>query len=71
VKNHIDLKRELLYFKVVDKAKEIYQELGDKAALSDIKSTHKLLHEEYLPDMDPKSNEKPRRFRSDQIGPVI
>lgn len=61
MKNHIDLKQELIYLKILDKAKEIYLKLGESAALSYIKSNHRLLSKVYHPDLNPKNKEKAKK----------
>lgn len=48
-----DLENELIYLGLLDKAREIYAELGDRAALSYIKSSHRLLSKVYHPDLNP------------------
>lgn len=58
MENRIDLKSELIYLGLFDKAKEIYFELGEKAALSYIQSSHRLLSKVYHPDLNPKNKEK-------------
>lgn len=61
MKNRIDLKQELIYLGLFDKAREIYLELGENAALSYIKSSHRLLSKVYHPDLNPKNKEKANR----------
>jgi CheY-like chemotaxis protein len=53
VKRQIDLEKELLYLGLLDKAKEIYSELGDRAVLSYIRSSYRLLSKVYHPDLNP------------------
>jgi len=53
-----DLKNELIYLGLMNKTMEIYSELGDRAALSYIKSSHRLLSKVYHPDLNPKNAEK-------------
>ncbi len=43
---------------LLDKAREIYSELGDRAALSYIKSSYRLLSKVYHPDLNPKNIDK-------------
>jgi CheY-like chemotaxis protein len=42
----------------MDKASEIYEELGEEAALSYIKNSHRLLSKVYHPDLNPLNGEK-------------
>jgi CheY-like chemotaxis protein len=58
LKNRIDLEKELIFLGLLDKAREIHAELGDKAALSYIKSSYRLLSKVYHPDLNPKNIEK-------------
>ncbi|MBW1861197.1 MAG: response regulator [Deltaproteobacteria bacterium] len=58
MKNSIDLEKELIFLGLLDKAREIYSELGDRAALSYIKSSYRLLSKVYHPDLNPKNIEK-------------
>lgn len=51
------IERELKFLGLLDKAREIYSELGSKGALSYIKSSHQLLRKVYDPDLSP-GNEK-------------
>ncbi|MBW1852618.1 MAG: response regulator, partial [Deltaproteobacteria bacterium] len=46
------------YLGLLDKAQEIYFELGDRAVLSYIRSSHRLLSKVYHPDLNPKNKEK-------------
>ncbi len=48
-----DLEQELSYLGLLDKAREIYFELGDRAVLSYIKSSYRLLSKVYHPDLNP------------------
>ncbi len=54
----IDLEKELIFLGLLDKAREIYSELGDRAALSYIKSSYRLLSKVYHPDLNPKNIDK-------------
>jgi CheY-like chemotaxis protein len=58
VTNSDNLKKELTFLGLIDKGKEIYYELGERAALSYIKSSHRLLSKVYHPDLNPKNTEK-------------
>ena len=51
------LERELIFLGLLDKAREIYHDLGPSGALSYIKSSHRLLSKVYHPDVNP-GNEK-------------
>lgn len=58
VSNLEQLKEELEFLGLMDKARDIYYELGDRAALSYIKSSHRLLSKVYHPDLNPNNMEK-------------
>jgi CheY-like chemotaxis protein len=49
---------DLVYLGLLDKAREIYEELGEQAALSYIKNSHRLLSKVYHPDLNPRNGEK-------------
>lgn len=53
-----NLEKELHSLGLMEKAREIYKELGDKAALSYLKSSHRLLSKVYHPDLNPGHREK-------------
>lgn len=53
-----ELKKELTFLGLFDKAKEIYSELGERSVLSYIKSSHRLLSKVYHPDLNPENMEK-------------
>ncbi len=53
-----DIEKELIYLGLLDKAREIYSELGEKAVLSYIKSNYRLLSKVYHPDLNPNNREK-------------
>jgi len=57
------LERELIFLGLMDKAREIYSELGRKAALSYIKSSYHLLSKVYHPDLNPGKEEKAKNFQ--------
>ena len=48
-----ELAKDLAYLGLIDKAREIYNELGEQAALSYIKNSHRLLSKVYHPDLNP------------------
>ncbi|MFC1823089.1 response regulator [Thermodesulfobacteriota bacterium] len=56
--NHAELERELIFLGLLDKAREIYVELGESASLSYIKSSHRLLSKVYHPDLNPKNKKR-------------
>ena len=56
--NRLDLERELISLGLLDKAKEIYSELGERAVLSYIKSSYRLLSKISHPDLNPQYVEK-------------
>jgi CheY-like chemotaxis protein len=51
------LENELIYLGLLDKAREIYSELGERAVLSYIKSSYHLLSKVYHPDLNPDNRE--------------
>jgi CheY-like chemotaxis protein len=53
-----ELEKDLVYLGLLDKAHEIYVELGGAAVLSYIKSSYRLLSKVYHPDLNPPSNRK-------------
>lgn len=56
--NSDKLKDELVFLGLMDKASQIYLELGERAVLSYIKSSHHLLSKVYHPDLNPKKTRK-------------
>ena len=56
--NSRELKDELIFLGLFDKAKEIYSELGGNSVLSYIKSSYHLLSKVYHPDLNPQNAEK-------------
>lgn len=63
MKNSIDLEKELIYLGLLDKAREIYTELGDRAVLSYIRSSYRLLSKVYHPDLNPKNMVKAKMIQ--------
>jgi CheY-like chemotaxis protein len=63
LKNSIDLEKELIYLGLLDKAREIYTELGDRAVLSYIRSSYRLLSKVYHPDLNPKNMVKAKMIQ--------
>jgi CheY-like chemotaxis protein len=57
------LEHELTFLGLLDKAREIYRELGRKSALSYIKSSYHLLSKVYHPDLNPCNEEKAMRLQ--------
>ena len=53
-----ELEKDLVYLGLLDKAHEIYAELGERAVLSYIKSSYRLLSKVYHPDLNPSGNRK-------------
>ena len=54
----VELEKDLIYLGLLDKAHEVYAELGGRAVLSYIKSSYRLLSKVYHPDLNPASNRK-------------
>jgi CheY-like chemotaxis protein len=52
------LERELIFLGLLEKAREIYHELGRDSALSYIRSSYHLLSKVYHPDLNPGNEEK-------------
>jgi len=57
------LERELHFLGLLEKAREIYHELGAGASLSYIKSSYHLLSKVYHPDLNPQNQEKAKRLQ--------
>ncbi len=53
-----ELEKDLIYLGLLDKAHEIYAELGGRAVLSYIKSSYRLLSKVYHPDLNPAGSRK-------------
>ncbi len=51
--NLTELKKELIFLNLYDKAREIYNELGERSVVSYIRSSHRLLSKVYHPDLNP------------------
>jgi len=58
LKKIVELEKELITLGLLDKAREIYAELGDEAALSYVKSSYHLLSKVYHPDKNPQNVDK-------------
>lgn len=54
--NSDHLKNDLIFLGLMDKASQIYSELGERAVLSFIKSSHRLLSKVYHPDLNPRKS---------------
>ena len=61
--SHTALEKELIFLDLLQKAREIYSELGQKAALSYIKSSYRLLSKVYHPDLNPDNKAKAERLQ--------
>ena len=59
----IFIERELIFLGLLDKAREIYSELGSNGALSYIKSSYHLLSKVYHPDLNPGNEEKAKNLQ--------
>jgi CheY-like chemotaxis protein len=53
-----ELERALIQLGLMEKAREIFSQLGDKAALSYLKSSYRLLSKIYHPDLNPGNTDK-------------
>ena len=53
--NLTELKKELIFLDLYEKAKEIYNELGERSVVSYIRSSHRLLSKVYHPDLNPEN----------------
>ena len=53
--NLTELKKELNFLDLYEKAREIYNELGERAVVSYIRSSHRLLSKVYHPDLNPEN----------------
>ena len=53
--NLTELKNELTFLDLYEKAREIYSELGERAVISYIRSSHRLLSKVYHPDLNPEN----------------
>jgi CheY-like chemotaxis protein len=73
LKNGIDLEKELLFLGLLDKANEIYSELGERAVVSYIRASYRLLSKVYHPDLNPKNRTKAEMIqqRLNRVGRLI
>jgi two-component system response regulator (stage 0 sporulation protein F) len=53
--NLSELKKELIFLDLYEKAREIYNELGERSVVSYIRSSHRLLSKVYHPDLNPEN----------------
>ncbi len=53
--NLTQLKKELMFLDLYEKAREIYNELGERSVISYIRSSHRLLSKVYHPDLNPEN----------------
>ena len=53
--NLTELKKELIFLDLYEKALEIYIELGERSVISYIRSSHRLLSKVYHPDLNPEN----------------
>jgi CheY-like chemotaxis protein len=58
LKNTIDIEKELIFLGLLEKAKEIYSEFGERAVLSYIRASYRLLSKVYHPDLNPTNRSK-------------
>ena len=61
--NEVDLEKELDALGLLEKAREIYAELGEDAAVSYIRSGYRLLNKVYHPDLNPENPEKAKALQ--------
>jgi CheY-like chemotaxis protein len=61
--NLVLLERELIFLGLLDKAREIYVDLGRNSALSYIKSSYHLLSKVYHPDLNPGNENKAKNLQ--------
>ena len=61
--DQINLEREFEFLGLLDKAREIYSELGDRAVLSYVRSSFRLLSKVYHPDLNPQRTEKAKAIQ--------
>lgn len=61
--NLVLLERELIFLGLLDKAREIYADLGRAGALSYIKSSYHLLSKVYHPDLNPGNEKKAKSLQ--------
>jgi len=63
VQEIVQLEKDLVLLGLLDKAREIYSELGESASLSYLRSSHRLLSKVYHPDVNPGNEQKARQFQ--------
>ncbi len=63
MKHNDDLSNELNVLGMLDKAREIYSELGEAPAISYVRSNYRLLSKIYHPDLNPNNKEKAEKMQ--------
>jgi two-component system response regulator (stage 0 sporulation protein F) len=63
MKKDVDLANELNVLGMLDKAREIYSELGESPAISYVRSNYRLLSKIYHPDLNPNNKEKAAKMQ--------
>jgi len=73
MKKSMDLAGELNVLGMLEKAREIYTELGEAPAVSYVRSNYRLLSKIYHPDLNPNNKEKAEKMqqRINQVAQVI
>ncbi len=73
MKKSMDLAGELNVLGMLDKAREIYAELGDAPAVSYVRSNYRLLSKIYHPDLNPNNKEKAEKMQQkiNEVAQVI
>jgi len=73
MKKSMDLAAELNVLGMLDKAREIYAELGEAPAISYVRSNYRLLSKIYHPDLNPNNKEKAEKMqqRINEVAQVI
>ena len=73
MKKSMDLAGELNVLGMLDKAREIYAELGEAPAVSYVRSNYRLLSKIYHPDLNPNNKEKAEKMqqRINQVAQII
>lgn len=73
MKKTMDLAGELNVLGMLDKAREIYAELGEAPAISYVRSNYRLLSKIYHPDLNPNNKEKAEKMQQkiNEVAQVI
>jgi CheY-like chemotaxis protein len=61
--DRVDLEREFEFLGLLEKAREIYSELGDRAVLSYVRSSFRLLSKVYHPDLNPQRSDRAKEIQ--------